>query len=109
MVYSDQKGGGPYLGSSHTFKTMSHLPKVATLADSILRQMTNINSWQYCFLLYLFPLWLSIRGWHNFVNLAYYGRFAEGAYRNNFGGSFAWLDFNTRLVKEQLGDRVILV
>ena len=87
---------------------MAHLTKVATLADSILRQIPNIGCWQCRLLLHLFPLWLCIRGRHNFVNLARYGKYAEGTYRNNFARSLDWLDFNTRLVDQQLGDRLIL-
>ena len=62
---------------------MTRLTKVATLAASILRQMPQIGKWQRKFLLHLFVLWLSIRGRHNFANLARYDIFGEGAYRNN--------------------------
>ena len=81
---------------------MTHLTKVATLASSILRQMTGIGTWQYKFLLTLFPLWLSIRGRYNFANLARYSNYIESTFRNNFAKEFNWLDFNHRLVKRTL-------
>ena len=87
---------------------MTHLTKVATLASSILQQMTGIGAWQRQFLLALFPLWLSIRGRYNFANLARYGARAESTYRNHFAKPFDWLDFNCRLVKQTLSGPLII-
>lgn len=87
---------------------MTRLTKVATLAGSILQQMPDIGKWQRRFLLLLFPLWLSIRGRHNFANLARYGKYREGAYRNNFAKPFDWLIFNRILCQQFLGDNMIL-
>lgn len=87
---------------------MAHLTKVATLADSILRQMAGIGRCQHRFIVHLVALWLSIRGRHNFTNLGRYGAMAEGTYRDNFKSDFDWLTFNTQLVKQHLGDRLIL-
>ena len=87
---------------------MTRLTKVATLAASILRQMPQIGKWQRGFLLHLFVLWLSIRGRHNFANLARYGIFGEGAYRNNFAKPFDWLAFNRRLCQQALSTDLAL-
>ena len=87
---------------------MTRLTKVATLAASILRQMPGIGQWQIKFLLLLFPLWLSIRGRHNFANLARYGGYREGAFRDNFAKSFDWLTFNRLLCQQTLGPDLII-
>ena len=87
---------------------MTRLTKVATLAASILQQMPRTGKWQRQFLLHLFVLWLSIRGRHNFANLARYGSYGEGAYRNNFAKTFDWLSFNRRLCQQALSADVAL-
>lgn len=87
---------------------MAHLTKVATIADSILQQMSGIGRCQHRFIVHLVTLWLSIRGRHNFTNLARYGDLAEGTYRDNFKRQFDWLAFNTQLVNQHLGKHLIL-
>lgn len=87
---------------------MTHLTKVATLADSILQQMSGIGLWQHNFITHLVTLWLSMRGRHKFTNLARYGSMAEGTYRDNFKRPSDWLTFNTQLVDQHLGDRLII-
>jgi len=87
---------------------MAHLTKVVSLATSILREMSEVGQWQRKFLLHLFPLWLSIRGRHNFTNLARYGRHQECTYRKHFARSFDWLAFNLKLVQSHLSsDRIL--
>ena len=70
--------------------------------------MPEIGKWQRQFLLLLFLLWLSIRGRHNFANLARYGQYNEGAYRKNFSKAFDWLTFNRILCEKALGSHAIL-
>ena len=70
--------------------------------------MPGIGRWQTRFLLLLFPLWLSIRGRHNFANLARYGQYGEGAIRNNFARKFDWWTFNRLLCQTTLGPDLIL-
>ncbi|NJC24525.1 transposase [Neolewinella antarctica] len=87
---------------------MTRLTKVTALAASILQQMPQIGKWQRKFLLLLFPLWLSIRGRHNFANLARYSVYGEGAFRHNFAKPFDWLTFNRLLCLRSLGpDRIL--
>lgn len=82
---------------------MAHLTKVTSLAASILQQMPEVGRWQTKFLLHLFVLWLSIRGRHNFVHLARYGKYGESTYRKNFGRTFDFLSFNIELSERHLG------
>ncbi|MCP4138915.1 MAG: transposase, partial [Chloroflexi bacterium] len=66
--------------------------------------MSNINRWQYKFLLNLFPLWLAMRGRYNFCHMARWGSYKEYTYRENFGRSFDWLGMNTILAKQSLSE-----
>ena len=87
---------------------MAHLTRVATLATSILQQMTLVGRWQRRFLVHLFSLLLSMRGRHNFTNLARYGELSEATYRRNYAKDFDWLGFNLRLVEDYLSkDRIL--
>jgi hypothetical protein len=82
--------------------------KIEILARQILEKLPGVGAWQRKFLIHLFVLWLSIRGRHNFVNLARYGKYLEYTYRKHFARPFDFLAFNTILVEEHLSaDRII--
>jgi len=77
---------------------------VRTLTEQILEKMSNINRWQYKFLLNLFPLWLAMRGRYNFCHMARWGKYKEYTYRENFSRSFDWLGMNIVLAKQSLSE-----
>ena len=73
---------------------------VKTLTEQILNKIPTIGNWQRKFIIHLFPLWLSIRGRHNYTNLARYGHYGEDTYRHNAGRSFPFLTFNCLIVQQ---------
>lgn len=82
--------------------------KIEILAVQILGKFPAVGAWQRKFLCHLFVLWLSIRGRHNFVNLARYGDYIEYSYRQHFARPLDFLAFNTRLVERYLSpDRIL--
>jgi hypothetical protein len=87
---------------------MTYRTKIEILAEQILEKLPEVGAWQRKFLLHLFVLWLSIRGRHNFVNLARYGDYTEYTYRKHFDKVFDFLAFNRHLVIQYTSpDRII--
>ena len=70
-----------------------------TLASAILEKMPNIGKWQRQFILHLIPLFLSIRGRINFMQMSRFGIYSMTTYRNNFDKPFDFLKFNTEHIK----------
>jgi hypothetical protein len=75
---------------------------VKTLTEQILRKMSNIKCWQFKFISNLIPLFLAMRGRYNFSNMARWGDYIEGTYRDNYSRPFDWLKFNTLLAQQSL-------
>jgi len=75
---------------------------IKTLTEQILKKIPTIGKWQRRFIINLFALWFSIRGRHNYTNLARYGQYGEDTYRHNAGRYFPFLTFNQNLVEQFL-------
>ncbi|VAW86339.1 hypothetical protein MNBD_GAMMA16-848 [hydrothermal vent metagenome] len=87
---------------------MTYRTKIEILAEQILEKLPSVGAWQRNFLLHLFVLWLSIRGRHNFINLARYGNYTEYTFRKHFDKAFDFLAFNRHLVMQYTSaDRII--
>jgi hypothetical protein len=52
---------------------------IEILTEQILNKITRLGKCQHKFIVYLFSLWLSIRGRHNCMNLARHGRHGNEA------------------------------
>lgn len=81
---------------------MTHRTKIEILAGQILQKLPAVGAWQRKFLCHLFVLWFSIRGRHNFANLARQGKYTAYTMRKHFDRSFDFLGFNKLLVDEHL-------
>lgn len=75
---------------------------VRTLTEQILRKMSNIKRWQFKFISNLIPLLLAMRGRYNFSNMARWGDYIEGTYRDNYAKPFNWLALNVTLAEQSL-------
>jgi len=64
--------------------------------------MGNIKRWQFKFISNLIPLFLAMRGRYNFSNMARWGDYIEGTYRDNYAKPFDWLAFNVTLAEQSL-------
>jgi len=76
---------------------------IKILTEQILNKIPTVRKWQGKFIIHLLSLWFSIRGRHNYINLARYGIYGEDTYRQNASRSFPFLRFNSELVKQNLG------
>ncbi len=65
-----------------------------TLLAAILGKMPDISKWQRHFILHLIPLFLSIKGRINFMQMSRYGQYIESTYRNNFSKPFDFGQMN---------------
>ena len=81
---------------------------IKLLTEQILHKIPTIGRWQRKFIIHLFPLWLSIRGRHNYTNLARYGHYGEDTYRQNAGRSFPFLTFNRLLVQQSFSENCLI-
>lgn len=81
---------------------MTHRTKIEILATQILRKLPAVGAWQRRFLCHLFVLWFSIRGRHNFANLARQGSYTAYTIRKHFDRPFDFLGFNKLLVEDNL-------
>lgn len=82
--------------------------KGESLIVAILSKMSGIGIVQRKFISNILLLVLSIRGRINFLQLERYGTMSERSYRDHFAKDFDWLDFNTKLIKEQCSDELII-
>lgn len=71
----------------------------AALVSAILAKMSNIGKWQRQFIVHLIPLFMSIRGRINFMQMSRYGRYSMTSYRNNFDKTFDFGSFNSEHIK----------
>lgn len=81
---------------------MTHRTKIEILAGQILRKLPAVGAWQRKFLCHLFVLWFSIRGRHNFANLARQSTYTAYTMRKHFDRCFDFLAFNKELIGGQL-------
>lgn len=82
---------------------MTHRTKIEILAEQILQKLPSVGAWQRKFLCHLFVLWFSIRGRHNFANLARQGNYTAYTMRKHFDRPFDFLSFSKMLAQETLG------
>lgn len=75
------------------------------LTRTILQKMPEINKWQLEFLLHNFEHQCSVRGKHNFTNMARYSTKNESTYRSNYGKEFDFVKFNYELINDNLGEQ----
>ncbi|MGK0365423.1 MAG: hypothetical protein ACI85O_002489 [Saprospiraceae bacterium] len=68
---------------------------IKILTEQILDKISGIDNRRRDSTIHLFTLWLSIRGYYNYINLARYEKYGEDTYRNNLSHSFPFLEFNT--------------
>lgn len=79
------------------------------LVSAILAKMPKIGKWQNQFIVHLIPLFMSIRGRINFMQMSRYGTYSMTSYRNNFDKSFDFGLFNSEHIKMQgTGHHVII-
>ena len=81
---------------------------ITILTEQILQKIPTVGKWQRRFIIHLFGLWLSIRGRHNYINLARYGHYVEDTYRHNAARSFPFLTFNRLLAEQFLSEDCII-
>jgi hypothetical protein len=80
-----------------------------TLVSAILVKMSNIGKWQRQFIVHLIPLFMSIRGRINFMQMSRYGTYSMTSYRNQFDKPFDFGKFNSEHIKMQgTGHHVII-
>lgn len=72
------------------------------LTNAILLKMPDITKWQLEFLLHNFKHQCTIRGRHNFLNMARYSSKNESTYRENYGKEFDFAGFNYELINSNL-------
>jgi len=75
------------------------------LINNILDKMTDVAKPQKKFLVILFMTILLLRGKVNFRNLSRYSALSEKTYARQFRQSFAFADFNERLITESVPPR----
>lgn len=69
------------------------------LVSAILVKMSNIGKWQHQFIVHVIPLFMSIRGRINFMQMSRYGTYSMTSYRNNFDKPFDFGLFNSEHIK----------
>jgi hypothetical protein len=70
--------------------------------------MTGLTKPMVKFISTTIPLWWSISGRYNFMNLARYCNYSEQSIRNSFERGFNFFDFNQLLLNEHLGSEKII-
>jgi hypothetical protein len=76
---------------------------ILELTSTILSKMSDINKWQLEFLLHNFSHQCTVRGRHNFLNMARYSSKNESTYRDNYAKDFDFARFNLELINSSLG------
>jgi hypothetical protein len=87
---------------------MTYRTKIEILAEQILLKLPAVRAWQRKFLCHLFVLWLSIRGRHNFANLARQGNYVAYTIRKHFDRPFDFLQFNKQLADKCMSPHRII-
>lgn len=81
---------------------------IEILTEQILNKIPRRGKCQHEFIVHLFTLWFSIRGRHNYTNLARYGRHGEDTYRQNSKRDFPFMSFNKELVKQEFSNDCVI-
>jgi hypothetical protein len=76
---------------------------ILELTSTILSKIPDINKWQLEFLLHNFSHQCTLRGRHNFLNMARYSSKNESTYRENYAKDFDFARFNLELINSNLG------
>lgn len=82
--------------------------RIEILTKQILNKIPRLGKCQHKFIVHLFTLWLSIRGRHNYTNLARYGRHGEDTYRQNAKRAFPFMTFNKALVQQEFSHDCVI-
>lgn len=80
---------------------------VKILTAAILSNMPEIGKWQSDFLIENFDLQCRLRGRHNFLNMGRYSQFNESTFRNNYGKTFDFFEFNQHLINQYCSEERI--
>lgn len=86
-----------------TTSTKSFHPMSTKLISAILSKMSGMNKWRRDFFIHAVHLFLSMRGRHNFENMARYGQYNESSYRQGFAKPFDFGLFNRELISQSCG------
>lgn len=78
------------------------------LISKILSSMQGMHKKREQFMNSIFAELLSLRGRHNFLNLARYGAYSEKSYRLHYEESFDFLEFNSLLSQGPLSSEKVL-
>ena len=81
---------------------------ILELTSAILSKMPDITKWQLEFLLHNFSHQCTVRGRHNFLNMARYSSRNESTYRENYGKDFDFARFNLELINSNLGKNKVV-
>jgi hypothetical protein len=63
--------------------------------------MPKIGKWQNQFIAHLIPLFMSIKGRINFMQMSRFGNYSMTTYRNQFDKPFAFGEFNAEHVRQK--------
>jgi hypothetical protein len=71
------------------------------LVSAILAKLPKIGKWQNQFIAHLIPLFMSIKGRINFMQMSRFGNYSMTTYRNQFDKPFAFGEFNAEHVRQK--------
>jgi hypothetical protein len=71
------------------------------LVSAILAKLPKIGKWQSQFITHLIPLFMSIKGRINFMQMSRYGTYSMTTYRNQFAKSFPFGEFNAEHIRQK--------
>ena len=72
-----------------------------TLVSAILAKLPNIGKWQSQFITHLIPLFMSIKGRINFMQMSRFGTYSMTTYRNQFDKPFPFGEFNAEHIRQK--------
>lgn len=90
-----------------TDKTLDASKKGEALIVAMIEKMAGINKSRKNFMIKIFMLFMGLRGRYNFLNMARYGGYSEQTYRNNFQKRFDFMNFNSRLIKDNCSGHLV--
>lgn len=71
------------------------------LVSAILAKLPKIGKWQRQFITHLIPLFMSIKGRINFMQMSRFGTYSMTTYRNQFDKSFPFDEFNAEHIRQK--------
>lgn len=72
-----------------------------SLVSAILAKLPKIGKWQSQFITHLIPLFMSIKGRINFMQMSRYGTYSMTTYRNQFDKLFPFGEFNAEHIRQK--------